>query len=159
MLFEWDGSHDWLDSMSFVLAGGKDEGPTFGSLVWWWGCRPHAAGRGNGYRFSKLERYLSLLPTRQDLIFGSLTLCWFIVWILSCGYDLVSERPAELIPFKKIVCVSVTEVLSWRMLNVFVVWCHWWLCIFSKILGEPVLDFRKMFLMIIILVWKTVAFI
>ena len=36
---------DWLNSMSSALAGGKDAELTFSSLVWWWGRRPHAAGR------------------------------------------------------------------------------------------------------------------
>ena len=29
--------------------------PTFDSLVWWWECRPHAAGRNNGFLSSKLS--------------------------------------------------------------------------------------------------------
>ena len=34
----------WLDSSSSALPDGKDTNTMFSSLVWWWGCRPHAAG-------------------------------------------------------------------------------------------------------------------
>ena len=45
----WVRGSGWLDSTSSASAGGKDADPTFSTLVWWWGRRPYAAGRGNGF--------------------------------------------------------------------------------------------------------------
>ena len=61
---------DSLDSMWSALGGGKDADNTFGSLVWWWGCRPHAAGRETDTSPPGSGNYLLLPPTTQDLTQG-----------------------------------------------------------------------------------------
>ena len=67
----WVRGCGFLDSTSSASACGKDADLTFGSLVWWWGWRPHAAGRGNGFLCFELSPATSLVfvvPTNRTSV-------------------------------------------------------------------------------------------